>query len=162
MINKPDFTDAQKPTDTFDLVEWSAKYSTGIAQIDKQHKDLVHLTNELFQACRSTAGELDNAFKDTLRRMVEYVRSHFTQELVLLERIHYPDYHEHKNLHDELIKTILAAVKEHNEGKTFIPNHFVRTLRDWVFGHIAVYDQKYALYIKEQKRKGLLTDIELN
>jgi hemerythrin len=43
----------------------------------------------------------------------------------------------------------------------FVPNNFVRTLKDWVFGHIAVYDKLYRAYVTEQLRKGELTEKEL-
>jgi hemerythrin len=96
--------------------------------------------------------------------MVEYVRFHFGAEQVLLQRIKYPEYQEHKKKHDVLVRDILEAVKEYNEGKKFIPNQFVRTLRDWILSHIALTDQSYVIYIADQKRRGLLNerDIEGN
>jgi hemerythrin len=75
-----------------------------------------------------------------------------------LDRIKYPDYHVHKKEHEELVFKILEAVKEYEDGKKYVPNSFVHTLKDWICSHIAVYDQLYAAYVHEQKRKGLLTD----
>jgi hemerythrin-like metal-binding protein len=142
-----------------EAVIWDEKYTTGIDLIDNQHKELFVLTNDLFKACRSGESILKDMFKETMGRMVEYVRFHFGAEQELLQKINYPEYHDHKKQHDELIRNILEAVKEYNEGKKFVPNHFVRTLRDWIQSHIAIYDKRYALYIAAQKKKGMLTDI---
>jgi hemerythrin len=158
MINTSSFVD---DSDKTVLVIWSEKYATGIELIDNQHRKLVELTNELYKTCLFSSDTLEAAFKDAMSRMVEYVRFHFGAEQKLLERIKYSQFHEHKKQHDELIKNILDAAKNFQEGKHFVPNHFVRTLKDWIFGHIAVVDKYYAAYVAEQKKKGLLTDREL-
>jgi len=91
--------------------------------------------------------------------VAEYVRFHLMEEMKLLERIGYPKAAEHKIQHDILVKDILSASRDFEEGETFVPNKFVRSLKDWVFGHIAVYDRAYAEYVAEQKKKGLLGDL---
>jgi len=144
-----------------DIVIWDEKYATGIQLIDSQHKELFSLTNELFHACLSGVF-LEDVFKETMERMVNYVRFHFGAEQALLQRIQYPDYQEHKKQHDTLVLQILAAVKEYNEGKKLVPNQFVRTLRDWILGHIAHYDKLYASYITALKKKGALSDKEID
>jgi hemerythrin len=129
--------------------------------LDTQHKKLIDITNELYRACLSRSQTLDAVFKESMGHMVEYVRYHFTAEQELLQRIGYPKALEHKMQHDTLIKQILEAAENYGKGKKFVPNTFVRTLRDWVFGHIAVSDQIFSDYIREQKRKGLLSDAQL-
>ena len=141
-----------------EIVIWEDKYATGIELIDDQHKQLVELTNQLYLACFAGEEALYTVFKDAMSRMVEYVRFHFSAEVKLLSAINYPDYHNHKKMHDTLVQDILDAAKDYEEGKKFVPNNFVRTLKDWVFGHIAVYDKIYAAYVADQKRKGELTD----
>jgi hemerythrin len=144
--------------DDSDYVVWDEQLATGIPVLDNQHKELMNLTNHLFHACRTGMKEADNVFSEAMHKMVEYVRFHFSAEQELLERIKYPEYVEHKNEHDRLVKEILTAVKEFNEGQKFVPYHFVKILKEWVFGHIAIADKGYALFVANQKRLGLLTD----
>ena len=144
------------------IVVWEDRYATGIEMIDEQHKMLVVLTNELYEACLTGSEAKEAMFKKAMGRMVDYVRKHFAEEQLLLERIKYPMFLEHKQEHETLVKNILEAAKEHDEGKIFTANNFVRTLRDWVFGHIGVTDRLYANYVAEQKRQGLLSDQQLN
>ncbi|MCL2093435.1 MAG: bacteriohemerythrin [Treponema sp.] len=145
---------ALKKSDTI-LVHWEDKFATGIPLIDQQHRDLVQLTNELYEACLTGGDTITEVFSAAMRRMVEYVRHHFSVELQILERIQYPRLEEHRQEHETLIKDILAAVLEHQDGKKFVPNNFVRTLRDWVFGHIGHSDRLYAAYVAEQRSKDL-------
>ena len=134
------------------IVVWDDKYATGLEPIDTQHKKLLDLTNELYQACLvNDKTTVDTVFKDAMSRMVEYVRYHFGIEQEILKRVNYPEYTEHKNQHETLIKQILDASKDFTEGKKFVPNNFVRTLRDWILGHIGFYDKRYAAYIHEKK-----------
>ena len=144
-----------------EIVIWDNKYSIGVELIDAQHKQLVVLTNELFQACMLGESAVQTVFKDAMSRMVDYVRIHFSEEQELLQRVKFPDYSDHKSQHDRLIQQILSAVKEHKEGKKFVPNQFVRTLRDWILSHIAVYDKAFGVYVQEQIKKGVLTEKDL-
>jgi len=139
------------------FVAWDEKYSLKIKPIDNQHKELIKLTNELHKACLSRNEEVKTAFKDAMSRMVEYVHFHFGREQELLQRINYPDYPNHKRQHEALVKDILIAAKDYNEGKKLVPNQFVRTLKDWIYSHIAVYDKLYASFIDDQIKKGLLS-----
>jgi hemerythrin len=146
--------------DELEVVAWDEKFATGLELIDAQHQQLVSITNELFHAC--VAGDEDRVFKETMSRMVEYVKYHFGAEQQMLLRVKYPDYNDHKKQHDEMVRNILEAVKEYNEGKQFVPNHFVRILRDWILSHIALCDKLYAAFIADQVKKGLLSDREIN
>jgi hemerythrin len=143
------------------IVSWEDAYSTGIELIDNQHKELISHTNMLYQACLSGENIAKPLFKETLSGMVEYVRFHFTAELELLNRVKYPDYQDHKSQHDLLIKKIIAASNDYQAGTKFIATGFVRTLKNWIFGHIAVSDKNYAAYVADQKTKGLLSDKDI-
>jgi hemerythrin len=143
------------------IVVWDEKYATGIKLIDDQHKELISLTNELFQACLDGENAVKDVFKETMGRMVDYVRFHFGAEQDLLQRVKYPDYQEHKKQHDAFVMQVITTVKEYNEGKKLAPNQFVRALRDWILGHIAHYDRLYASYIANQIKKGLIGDKDI-
>ncbi|MDR0312785.1 MAG: bacteriohemerythrin [Treponema sp.] len=143
------------------FVKWIPEYEVGIKLIDAQHRELVSLANDLYRACVATDNSIGAVFKEAMSKMVEYVRFHFQAENVLLERIGYPDYQAHRKEHETLIKKILEAAKEYDKGNKLVPNHFVRTLKDWVFSHIAVTDQRFAIYVSELKKKGLITDQQL-
>ncbi len=79
---------------------------------------------------------------------VNYVKTHFAFEEGLLTKNNYPELKQHKLEHETFVKKILEEAKNFETGKQFVPNHFVRFLRDWTLEHIAVSDKKYALFFK--------------
>lgn len=161
MIAKSNLSDGLAQNNDEIFVRWNNSYLIGIEIIDDQHKVLVELTNELYRACMHGGQELDIIFKDTMSRMVDYVKFHFGFEQNMLLRVKYPKYAEHKAEHDGLIKTVLEATKSYGDNKRFVPNNFVRFLRDWIISHIGHIDKVYAAYIAEQMQKGLVTEKDI-
>jgi len=140
------------------IVDWSEKYATGVEAIDRQHKELFGLVNELYAACLHGGDVVGAAFEEAMHRMVDYVRMHFAAEIEFLERIGYPDSAGHRKQHEKLAQNVIEASRSYRDGGAFVPNKFVRTLRDWVLGHIAVSDKAYADYVAAQRKQGLLLD----
>ncbi|MDR0554327.1 MAG: bacteriohemerythrin [Treponema sp.] len=135
------------------LVEWDDKYAIGIPLIDEQHKQLIQLTNDLYKACRDGTEAANAQFKEAIRGTVDYIKYHFSAEEKMLENIKYPELTAHKRQHESLVKSILVDVKNFEEGKKFVPNAFVRELKDWILTHIAVMDVRYAQYMKVTRHK---------
>jgi hemerythrin len=138
------------------LVEWDDRYSVNIQLIDDQHKELINMTNSLYKGCLSGDEAARSYFMETIRGTVDYVKYHFSAEEKMLENVKYPDIVQHKREHESFIKQILEDVEKFQEGKKFVPNVFVRFLKDWILTHIAVQDKKYSEYIFGLKKKGLL------
>ena len=128
------------------FITWDSSYEVGIEIVDKQHRHLVDLTNELYNACIGERDELDQKFKDVMKELVEYVMVHFRDEEKIMEAINYPNLKEHKQTHEGFIKEMLSSVSAYTNGKQLVPNSFVRFLRDWLFNHILIDDKEWARY----------------
>ena len=142
-----------------EFVPWEDRYKLGLDVVDVQHKELIRLTNELFSDCRQGKSIADEGFQKIVKAVVEYVTVHFSTEEQIMERISYPQMTEHIAEHKLFAKTVLAEVKNFEEGKSFVPNAFARFLRDWVLNHIAITDKKVGDYVFNMKREGLLDPI---
>jgi hemerythrin len=138
------------------LVEWDERYSVGIPLVDDQHKELVNMTNTLYEGCLAGDEAARAYFLQAVHGTVDYVKYHFAAEEKLLENVKYPGIIEHKRAHEGFVKKIFEDVKSFETGKKFVPNVFVRYLRDWILTHIAVEDKKYAEYIFNLKKQGIL------
>jgi len=161
MIEKNNTIDSES-ANNIEIVTWEDKYAVGVELIDSQHNELVNLTNKLNRACLSGNKEAEAVFPDTMNLMIDYIRFHFSAEEKLMTRINYPDLENHRNQHETLDRNIHEAIKDYQKGNKFVPYQFVLTLRDWVFGHIAISDKQYAIFIEEQKKKGLISEQQLN
>ncbi|ULQ59627.1 bacteriohemerythrin [Brucepastera parasyntrophica] len=136
------------------IIEWEDRYTVYIPMVDDQHKHLVSMTNELYEGCL-LGGEAAHAyFQKAIHEAVQYVQKHFATEEKILKTVNYPEYSIHKKEHEDFILEVLQQVKNFQEGKKFVPNNFVRFLREWVLTHIAVSDKKYADYLLKLKKEG--------
>jgi hemerythrin len=129
------------------LVVWEDRYLIGIDQIDEQHKQLIRLTNELYRSCMGGDNAAKEGFSIAMHGTVDYVKTHFAFEEAMLSKAAYPYITWHKREHGGFIKQILEDSAKFDAGEKFIPNKFVRFLRDWVLSHIAVADKSYAAFI---------------
>jgi hemerythrin len=136
------------------LIEWVDRYSLGIPIIDEQHKKLVEMTNDLYRGCLLGDDAARDYFMKAVHSVVGYVKYHFAAEEKIMEKIKYPAMAEHKKEHEGFVKKVFEEVKSFEGGKKFVPNVFVRYLKDWILAHIAVQDKKYAEYIMNLKRQG--------
>jgi hemerythrin len=136
------------------IVEWDDRYSMNIQFIDDQHKELINLTNKLYKGCLGGDETARSYFMETVRGTVEYVKYHFSAEEKMMESIQFPGLPQHKKAHESFVKKILEDVDKFQGGKKFVPNEFVRYLKDWILTHIAIEDKKYSDYIVERKKKG--------
>ena len=141
------------------FVEWDDRYSIFIPVVDDQHKRLIDMTNQLHNACRLGDSSAHEQFRLTIREAVSYVKYHFSTEEQIMETTAYPGFADHKKIHTEFAQEVLKNVSAFEEGKKFVPNQFVRFLRDWVMSHIAFVDSKMGEYIVELQKSGELSKI---
>jgi hemerythrin len=135
------------------LVEWDDRYSMGIPLIDSQHRKLIEMTNDLYNACLEGTEAAEDTFRSAIHSMVDYVKYHFAAEEKLMETSKYPGLNAHRREHEGFVLKVLQEVRDFENGKKFIPNIFVRYLKDWILAHIAVEDRKYAEYLFALKRQ---------
>jgi hemerythrin len=144
-----------------EIVQWHSSYSVGIPLIDEQHKELINLTNKLYESCVEGRESSKVIFMRTIRGAVDYIGYHFSTEEMVMTRINYPDYANHKKEHTEFVREVLKEVEDFKTGKKFTPNAFVRYLKDWVLAHIAVSDKRLGEYLIRMKKEGGLGGITL-
>ena len=134
-----------------DSVCWDDSYSVNFELIDNQHKELVRMTNDLFDGCRAGGSALNRAFMQTVRNAVEYAQTHFFTEEKYMKQTNYPELNEHIKEHKAFVETVINAVKEFEE-KQSDPFALARFLKQWLLNHIAKSDKKYSPYLAVLKQ----------
>jgi hemerythrin len=132
-----------------ELVSWSPSFSVGIKLIDDQHKELLTLTNDLFNHCVGEEEAEREYFKKVISQAIDYVKVHFSTEEKIMLATKFSGYKEHKRQHDAFVLTVVEQVNAFNEGKAFTLLNFTKFLKDWVLTHIAVSDKLYFDYFKK-------------
>jgi len=130
------------------MFEWNNRYSVQIGSIDAQHQTLFGLAEELNTAMATGKGK--SVLCRTLDRLVQYTVVHFAHEERLMRAHGYPDMAIHLAQHEALTKKVQQFQAEFHAGTTAITVELMVFLRDWLTGHIAGSDQKYAPFLKER------------
>lgn len=129
------------------LMEWNEKLSVGVPSIDAQHKKLVAMLNELYDAMQAKHSQ--EALGKVLDGLISYTASHFKYEEELFAKTGYHDASEHKKEHDDLTKQVLAVKKKYQEGaSTSLSMEVLNFLRKWLLNHIQGSDKKYGPHLK--------------
>ena len=128
-------------------IVWNEQlYGIGIEELDEQHKQLVDLLNSLIQSINR--GEHDEAVKQALRGMVDYVSYHFAAEEDLMNKVDYPDFESHRKQHNAFVVKITNYLKRMQSGQELSAFELVSFLKTWLLRHIAGSDRNIARYIK--------------
>lgn len=127
------------------LISWSDSLSVKVKQFDDQHKKLVDMVNQLFDAMK--AGKGNQVMGDILKSLIQYTQTHFAAEERIMKQYGYPDFEAHKKEHNALVMQVLDLQKQFQEGKAVLTQNVMTFLRDWLSKHIQGEDKKYGVYL---------------
>lgn len=123
------------------LMEWTDDLNVGFELIDKQHRVLLDMINELYDALMEIQGQ--EALRKIVNRMVEYAAIHFMVEEKHMIEHGYPDYENHKIIHDSFSRKALDLKNQLSEEGFVLSLDVLNFLRDWLIDHIQGTDRKY-------------------
>jgi hemerythrin len=128
-------------------VSWKEHYSVGDASLDAQHKQILQIIGELHAAIETN--QAYEIIEELLERMVLYTLNHFKHEEQLMRACGYPDFDNHKILHDKMRRRTEGL---HANAGLMTSNDLMRFLRDWWINHIRGEDQCYVPYLAARNR----------
>jgi hemerythrin-like metal-binding protein len=123
------------------LVEWRAEYNIGNASIDRQHRSLVDLLNELHAAM--LAGGNSDKMHTVFNGLVRYTESHFSAEEAMLERAGYSGLGQHRKEHAAFVSRLVELGGDLKAGRFTAPIQLLTTVKNWLFQHILSSDKAY-------------------
>ena len=127
------------------LLNWNDSLSVGVPTMDQQHRRLVELTNQLYDAMGTGKG--DEIKSAVLRDLLTYAQVHFAAEERLMQKHAYPHFASHKVLHDELTDQVLQLKQKLDAGQMVASVTLANFLKDWLQQHITQEDRKYGRFI---------------
>ena len=134
------------------FIEWSDDYNTGIPDIDKEHRGLFALINDLYDKVQT--GSAETSIKATIEALDAYVNYHFDREEILMDACGYPDRENHKIEHRKLQNQMEAFSRSYaSHPQLFDLADFMGFLTGWLKGHILRSDMAYIPYIESRVEK---------
>ena len=131
-------------------IKWTEDLSTGVDEIDDQHRELIERINKLFDACR--AGTEKAEVLSALEFLADYVVTHFRTEERKMSRHYYPDYDAHKAQHDEfkaVVRDLKARIDREGVALATVTN-LNHLLVDWLVKHIRRSDKAMGQFLKSK------------
>ena len=129
-------------------IEWTADLSTGVNEIDNQHRELFQRINDLLDACNRGKGKEE--VKKVISFLEDYVVTHFSEEEKYMGRYDYPEGLSHKKRHAEFMENFLRLKTEFEaEGPgVHIVVSINRLVVDWLRNHIRKTDRALGSFLK--------------
>lgn len=129
------------------LFAWEDKYDVGIEEVNRQHKVLVGIVNEIYNLQR------ENRSKQMIRRVLEgliaYTVNHFAYEEYLMKKFAYPAFEQHKNEHEKLLGQVTDFVGRLDKGEN-LADELLGFLNQWLSNHIPDVDKRYGPFLNEK------------
>lgn len=123
---------------------WTTELSTGIAEIDNQHKRIVAYINQLSELRDSSDRA---ALANVIGEMVDYTMSHFAFEEELMENAGYTFSGPHKKVHQLFTRKVGEMQSRFDAGED-VATELHSMLSRWLFNHILNEDRGYVGPVK--------------
>lgn len=130
------------------LIVWDDTLKVNVEEIDKQHKNLINILNELYNSAQNNSDRA--TLKPIFESLVNYTVEHFASEEGFMERGGYPDLEEHKKEHIRLTEKVLEFKTEFDKGSQTISFELLDFLRKWLTFHILGTDKKYTRHLNSR------------
>lgn len=130
-------------------IVWSDDLSVEIPILDKHHKTIIGLLNELIEFPELEV--TSERFHHILHELMDYTVYHLRYEEELMDKSNYPELmlEEHAKEHDEFIERIIEFTFEATDRVLETPTELLLYLKSWFEKHILITDKKYAKHLKE-------------
>ena len=128
---------------------WSSSYETGHPDVDRQHKQLFAMVNDLHEAMAHGRGR--EALAPVLESLVAYTLEHFATEEALMVSTGYPDLERHRGRHAELTAQVNELLVRFTAGYLTLPSTLCRFLTEWLRHHIREEDMAFITWLKGQR-----------
>ena len=128
------------------LFVWDDKFNTGIEAIDRDHKGLVDLINDLYEAMQDGSGGA--LLLPIFSALKHYTETHFEREEQFMVDCDAPDQARHVREHKQMMAKLADLESRHRRGEAAISLQTLTFLRDWLKNHICVVDQAMAAQVQ--------------
>lgn len=128
-------------------LEWKMEWNSGNKEVDEQHMELLSFANSLMYI------SLSNKDKEKAKQLVELLEQkivhHFEYEDEVLSQIAFPDYQNHLQIHQNLIKKFGNLKNSYQKGEVKPSLFFMFIVDEVIMDHLIETDTKFFPYISQ-------------
>lgn len=128
------------------VIKWNSAYSIGIVEIDEQHKHLLSIISELYEAHSKGMGQV--VIADTISKLFDYTNEHFSMEQDMHLQYKFPHAAAHKTEHSEFVSKLEALKQDAEKRNLLLALKTLDFLKDWTITHILGSDKEFGEYLR--------------
>ncbi len=121
--------------------KWTDQMSVKVEEIDLQHKMLIDLLNEMYQAFMNK--EHKDKVGDVINRMVSYASFHFETEEKYFNQTKFEGSVSHIAEHQNFRDKVNEFVQKYQKNNGALTYEVMTFLRNWLTNHIMFTDRLY-------------------
>jgi hemerythrin len=125
-------------------LEWTDSYAVGVDAFDEDHQHLIGIANKIITAADAGTQFVD--VREVLDDLIEEAVVHFENEEKAMEDVDYPGLAEHREAHNQLIRTYIKYRSELKFSR-LVPDDIAGFIIDWLMIHIRTEDQTYGSFL---------------
>ncbi|MEI8393824.1 MAG: hemerythrin family protein [Rhodospirillaceae bacterium] len=126
------------------LIEWNPAFETGVEWLDRDHRQVIDLGNQLYELLNDTHTEA--MINGLLDQFCSYFSHHLVEEEHIMEMIHYPDLDSHRKDHAHIISVLDRFTSRPVD--LMIVDEMSGLLLNWLVVHLSVHESKLAVFIR--------------
>lgn len=126
-------------------MEWNKAWECGEATIDRQHREIIVLGNELI-GMTSASQEL---IEQKLDILISRFEEHFESEERIIRQVGYPDIEQHARIHRQLVERLTDIKESAKTEELKVSTLIAFVVNDAIIGHLLEEDIKFFTYFKK-------------
>lgn len=128
------------------LLEWREEYSTGIEDVDYEHRELIDLINGLYTRLSKKGSGI--TVLEFLGEIYTRASAHFALEEKVMRERKYDQYEDHKEDHERLLDEIRDIMDDYEDQAFFDEQAFAESLNRWFSDHFRTKDARFHNYLE--------------
>lgn len=120
---------------------------TNVAEIDKDHAEIINRVNKLFEACHQ--GKAKDEIVKLMEFMEDHVKTHLQLEEEYMKKYNYKDYTSHAASHAQFTHLYRSLKQEYlDHGSTsYLVVKANDILKNWLLTHVNKEDKALAAFL---------------
>ena len=124
------------------LIQWSPELEVNVEAIDREHRRLVEMLNEMYEAIVAVKGQ--ELMGEITHRMLNYAYEHFSHEEKMMTGVAYPGMLRHKGEHQAFMEKARSVADSMAKGDFVSSVDILKFLKNWLVDHILKIDKDFA------------------
>ena len=132
------------------------KYKTHHTGIDEQHTQLFSILMTMMTLIKNPPPTIDTELNQLLIDLRKYTQNHFKYEERIMEKIQYPKFESHRELHNNFITKMISIQKtaiKNSDEKLALISQMALFVKDWLLEHVLIEDHELIAYRNKIENK---------